>query len=156
MISFLVDSKTVAATLMQKVWQIQNTYMKQAMNAASKVIENEYRNTLRTMPPMRGRLGNPSFEIAWMTVARKVKMFRDGNGVFSVIGHKTGLGGRSLSPQAWFAEEGTAKRKTKTGQNRGMMPAQHYLRIAVNRSLPIATDVFWGKLRELVNAGSSH
>lgn len=154
MISISLDKSQLAKEVYKHVWQTQNQFIKKAMVAAATVVEDEYRDVLRTMPPMQGRLGNDSFQIAWMTVAKKVRMFRDGNGAWAVIGHQTAGSGQSLSPQAWFAEHGTVQRKTKAGQNRGIMPAQHYLQIAANRSMPLAVEAFWNKLRELVNAGS--
>ena len=149
MITLSVNKNEVGEAFRAYVWQVQNRYLKQAMNSAAVVLETEYRNTLRQVARVPG---NKSFIPAWEAVANKVRMFKDSNGVWAIIGIKAGSDGKSLAPQAWMGEHGTVKRETEAGENRGIMPAQHYLAQVAAKAMPMAVDAFWTKLRSLVNA----
>lgn len=147
MITFTMDKAALVAAFKETVWQIQNRHLKSAMTAAAKVLEEAYRQELASAhgEPKHKRQFLPSYS----TVARKVRVFKDGNGVWAIIGNQAGADGKSFSPQAWFGEHGTAVRTTKAGQNRGRMPAYSWMARASARAMPEAVATFWNKLKEL-------
>ena len=147
MITFTMDKAALVAAFREKVWQLQNRHLKSAMTAAAKVLEDAYRHELADAhgAPKHKR----KFLPAYTTVSRKVRVFKDGNGVWAIIGNEAGADGRSFSPQARFGEHGTEKRVTKAGQNRGRMPAYKWMAKASAKAMPAAVEAFWNKLKEL-------
>lgn len=147
MITVSLETSRIVNKFHSLIWEMQNKHLRAAVTGATKVIEEGYRITLANAP-MVGKLGNQSFVVAHTAVARKVRLFKDGNGSWGMVGIEAGPDGRSVAPQAWWAEWGTNERYTKLQQYRGVMPAQHYLARAVAATMPVAQSVFWQRLRE--------
>ncbi len=145
----MTSAKLVEGNLRQAIDLIGKNYMSsagvEAGKTGAKILENVYRDILlkhATKP------GGQNFLNAWKAVDSKVGIYDDGN-VFVVVGSGS-KGGQRLAPQILWGERGTKKRKTKTTeQNRGIMPPQGWLQLAIANGLEDAKEAMRRRLVSL-------
>lgn len=114
----------------------------EAAKAGAKVLETAYRDILLKVTT---KPGGPHFLRAWEAVDSKTGVFESGDGVYAVIGSAR-KGGQREAPQILWGERGTVKRKTESGANRGIMPPQGWLQLAVSRAMDDAKEAMRRKL----------
>lgn len=126
--------------------QISKTIIRSGVNEAAKTVEIQYRNRLQDIACKQGNSGIQ----AYLAVGHKTRVFRDGTGAYAVVG-AIKQNGRMLAPQMRWGEVGTAKRETKFGANRGIMPAQRWLQLTLDATIPLASKALKARINYLVS-----
>lgn len=126
--------------------QISKTIIRSGVNEAAKVVEIQYRNRLLEIAKKPGNSGIQ----AYLAVGHKTRVFKDGTGAYAVVGSLK-ANGRMMAPQARWGEVGTAQRFTKGGANRGIMPAERWLQLTLEATIPLASKALKARINYLVS-----
>lgn len=147
-LSLKLETDVLEAEIRSFVSSLTNVHMVDAVRRGAAEQARVYRDILQRYykdPP-----GNSSFEFAYKAITVKVGAFRDRTGAWSVVGPSV-VNGRMPAPQQQFGEAGTARRTTKSGADRGAMPAYHWLAMANEQSKDLARIAILKRLIKLVN-----